>query len=190
MMAVTSLPPTCAPTDRRTEACIPRSLKKHILALPGFPRPVPKFTKPLQEIRAAGSKGLGMFATADLIRGQYVSFERPLLACMPELPADVLNHSQYNHHQIARITYFQAEKVYQSMVSRMQPADREAYMSLANVHTIEEGPCVGISRTNRLNSGLCDPRGGDKMSGVCERLSRINHRCVNCLFDAFVLFAQ
>lgn len=99
-------------------------------------------------IRSAPGKGVGMFATRDIKRGECVLSEKPLV---------------YTYRNLVRT---------QMAIDAMSDADKEAFYALHNIHT-DCSTALGIARTNALplGSDAVD-------CAVYKTLSRINHSCV------------
>lgn len=176
-------------TDGYTEWVVKGNTKSKVLKYPGFPKSLPKIphSTPSCDVRKVRSMGMGLFATRDLKIGELILAERPLLIApraMDYVSGEIAGIRNYTPAQLAQIQLFEAERVLQTAVRRMDNEGRRAYMSLANAHKEDgSGPCLGILRTNVYAiGGIVD--GPDaapitSMNGYCAVAnlgSRINHR--------------
>lgn len=166
-----------------TECFIRGSMKRAILATPGFPQdPV----KPPRSVYRLGPTpfGVGMFATRDLSMGDHILSERPLMISPigAEIPGGIKSSGHnFSPEELRQVMLFEWEKMLEMCFKRLQPENQAAFMALANSHTKDgSGPVTAIIRTNGFEvNGLRDP--GDPEGSyiaVCKIMSRINHRFV------------
>ncbi|KAJ7641066.1 SET domain-containing protein [Roridomyces roridus] len=157
-----------APGEPTTE-CIFHPGSKEVLMqeLPGFPQPMVNSLERNSPVRVgeAPGKGLGVFASRVIEAGELIFSERPLLVAAQWLPTSSLD---------------QFEDILAVGVKQIGDEDKAAYMALMNSHLEDgSGPLTGIFRTNGLGiKGLRpDLKGVTAMcTGVCDTISRINHR--------------
>ncbi|TFY82843.1 hypothetical protein EWM64_g1166 [Hericium alpestre] len=189
-IVITCLPP--APGQDipggSTDCALASGLKERILALPGFPRPVPSPSSPAHRIAHVPGAGLGMFATRCLVAGELVFAERPIII-MPQgmLPLSFKADKQsVGSAEYKRKVLKDAEDMVGMLISRSLPDRARAYLNLGNAGTFEgAGPLMGILQTNswaitaeELKEAVPETLEDDplvKLAGVCDTLSRINH---------------
>ncbi|TFY75407.1 hypothetical protein EWM64_g8607 [Hericium alpestre] len=80
-IVITCVPPAPGKDipSRSTDCALPSGLKERILALPGFPRPVPSPSLPAHHIACIPGTGLGMFAVRCLVAGKLIFAEHPII---------------------------------------------------------------------------------------------------------------
>ncbi|GJJ78569.1 hypothetical protein EMPS_10928 [Entomortierella parvispora] len=98
-------------------------------------------------IKEAPGKGLGMFATRDIRRGECILAESPLVYGTPD--------------------FIETQRA----IDAMSPADKESYFALHNVHS-DLPAAIGIMKTNGLPLGVDSVE-----CAVYKHASRINHSC-------------
>ncbi|KAF7289378.1 SET domain-containing protein [Mycena indigotica] len=142
--------------------------------------PLRTVSKPTFRVGEAGSKGLGLFAARALGQGELIIDERPLLISVRGVPVAV--PIWYSQEQTTKYQLKEFEKYLEVVLKEMRPADRDAFMSLANSHTTDgSGPIAGRIRTNSIGlDGLCPEMSGPmaQYSSVPHFISRMNNRPV------------
>jgi hypothetical protein len=114
---------------------------------PGYPAQIPNPRLPdLYEIRSTLDMGMGVFAKRDIVRGEIIFSERPLLVIPDNIKqlrqGDALGHS----HQITLSEY---ESLLEAAVASLPPENQAGYRPLQNNYTSDKcGPLLGIVRTN------------------------------------------
>ncbi|KAF7289375.1 SET domain-containing protein [Mycena indigotica] len=173
------LPANAAPDEPVTVCFFWPGSKEVLMKMPGYPKPLRKVSEPTFRVGEAGSKGLGLFATRALSQGELIIDEQPLLISVRGVPVAVpamLNQEQTTKYQLREF-----EKYLEVVLKKMRPADREAFMSLANSHLTDgSGPIAGRIRTNSLGlDGLCPAMTGPmaQYSSVPHYISRMNNSC-------------
>ncbi|KAF8875773.1 hypothetical protein BD779DRAFT_1700215 [Infundibulicybe gibba] len=131
-------------------------------------------------------KSLGIFATRDLDRGDLIYVERPLLV-LPSCTnhVDITCPPDWTWEKSMRALMFEWDKECHRAFERLDPVAREAYLSLANIHTEDgSGTTLGICRTNGFRINWLSDTVSDGAStfeasytGVCKDFSRANHSC-------------
>lgn len=181
---MTSIPPmnhdtTLANTpDGWTQCMITADTKARILSTPGFPSPVPQPSRVRHWVGNTAKKGLALFATESLEFGDLIVSERPLYFGMAHLGPSQDVSSNAPIDEIIASTLQIAEKNMETIISRMPLERAKAFRALANSHLHDgSGPLMGIVRTNGFSaSPLSGKDLGSKHNGVCDILSRANHR--------------
>ncbi|KAJ4000223.1 hypothetical protein F5050DRAFT_1804315 [Lentinula boryana] len=175
----------------RTECCVSVHVKNLIEKTPGFPSP------PLQptggkayEIRDAGAKGLGVFATRLIRAGDIIMDDRPLIfspsgsTAFLRDPEFVRTLQTYTLGQSKQIVLYEMDQVIKGAFDRMPVENQKAFMELYNSHKEDgSGEYIGRSRTNGAgidgkklrDQGTTGPVGA--YSVVCYDYSRMNHCC-------------
>ncbi|KAI0773040.1 hypothetical protein BD413DRAFT_473253 [Trametes elegans] len=110
------------------------------------------------------SCGLGVFATSDILQGELILRERPLIVYPQLLPY----HSAGPPHE----RYPELE----GALRQMSRSNQEAFHSLANCHPSEPYSAKAIIDTNALYLGPL-PSSTYPYGAVCNNISRINHSC-------------
>ncbi|KAJ7641076.1 hypothetical protein FB45DRAFT_352501 [Roridomyces roridus] len=168
-LTFTTVPFVAPGRGQPTTECIFRPGSKEVLmTLPGFSQPMVKPVRSNSPVRVkeVPGMGLGLFATRRIEAGELIFSERPLLI-------------QYSLNQI--------EEILAVGVGRMSDEDKAAYMALKNSHLEDgSGPLTGIWRTNGLGifglrPEVTDGSAASICSGVCDIISRLNHRWVSYL---------
>ncbi|KAF8208500.1 hypothetical protein K438DRAFT_1573631 [Mycena galopus ATCC 62051] len=188
-MTFTTLPLNATADEPVTECLFFAGSKEVVLNTPGFPQPLIHPATPAVRLDTIPGKGVGAFSTRALKMGDLILCERPLLLAARGVHT---NHMPgYTQEMLMQHTLNQFEKCIALAVNRMRPADKAAFMALANSHTEDgSGPCVGVTRTNGLGiEGLLPS--GTKLpeniySATCKVISRLNHSCspnTNTHFD-------
>ncbi|KAJ7492229.1 hypothetical protein FB451DRAFT_1551635 [Mycena latifolia] len=166
----TTLPVGAGPGEPVSECLFYPGCKEALLDLPGFPQPLMHPATPTFRIAATPGQGTGLFSTRALKMGDLILSERPLFV-------------------VPRVPYTpDVEKYFQLSVSRMRPAAKSAFMTLASSPKEDgSGPIIGIVRTHGLSlDGL--PRGlnldellwngklkNHTYRAICEVISRLSH---------------
>jgi hypothetical protein len=131
--------------------------------------------------------GLGIFATRPLDAGALVMSERAFAIALHEMhvavsPEEAKGLTPAQLHEVGQ---HQIENLLQLLLGKMAPADRKAFLSLANTRADDgSGPLSGILHTNSFavripTKGAQGTDGGVELyAGVFDTLSRVNHRCV------------
>ncbi|KZV71485.1 SET domain-containing protein [Peniophora sp. CONT] len=174
--------------DGTAECLLTPWMKTMITSTPGWAQPIIHPPSVRYDIRRApGSRGLGMFATADIEAGALILAERPLIVKMTWFMPRVQDAHLPYEEQAANAKKFSEEQM-ESVYSRMSPENQKKYMSLSNSHQHDgSGPLTGISRTNGwgVDVGAQDPEvaqlgvsSGTGYSAVGEISSRFNHSCL------------
>ncbi|KAK7061310.1 ER lumen protein-retaining receptor [Favolaschia claudopus] len=179
LIIITTLP-IGAPHDEPVSECVfhPGS-KEVVMAIPNFPRPLLRPKAVAFRLGPAPGKGLGLFSTRALKMGELIHCERPLLVGATSIPSYA--PASFTREMFIQHYLNESEQYFQVAVNRMRPADKAAFMALANSHTRDgSGPIMGIIRTNALTisglrPGVTDP--SKDYSGICEVMSRLNHSC-------------
>ncbi|KAF7289370.1 Aldehyde dehydrogenase [Mycena indigotica] len=142
--------------------------------MPGYPQPLRTVSKPTFRVGEAGNKGLGLFAARALSQGELIIDERPLLISVRGVPVAV--PIWYSQEQTTKYQLREFEKYLEVVLKEMRPADRDAFMSLANSHTTDgSGPIAGRIRTNSIGlDGLCPEMSGP-MAHCCPNTSTNFH---------------
>ncbi|KAH8096639.1 hypothetical protein BXZ70DRAFT_1066025 [Cristinia sonorae] len=164
-----------------TECLISDVLKHKILSVPGYGARVPKPAGTTYRVSEAAGKGLGVFATRDIQMGELIMAERPLMITPVVMPSRCTSELQgLSHNDFVQVKLHDAEKIFEWVVDRMTPENREALMALTNSHSLEGGgPIIGRVKTNGFGeSEIVDGPGAEcQYSVLCDALSRLNHSC-------------
>ncbi|KAJ7072810.1 hypothetical protein C8F01DRAFT_1105298 [Mycena amicta] len=167
------LPPNASP-DEPVTVCFFWAGSKEILKSLGFPRPLRKVPGPPSfRVGPSPGKGSGLFATRPLRQGELIMDERPLLVSLRGIPTSQTTRAL----QLAEF-----EKQLEIVLDHMRPADRDAFMALANCHTTDgSGPIAGRARTNAIAlTGLTPPGITGPLahySSIPHYISRMNNDC-------------
>ncbi|KAF7289372.1 SET domain-containing protein [Mycena indigotica] len=176
------LPANAGPDEPVTVCFFWPGSKEVLTKMPGYPQPLRTVSKPTFRVGEAGSKGLGLFAARALGQGELIIDERPLLISVRGVPVAV--PIWYSQEQTTKyqLNLKEFEKYLEVVLKEMRPADRDAFMSLANSHTTDgSGPIAGRIRTNSIGlDGLCPDMSGPmaQYSSVPHFISRMNNRHV------------
>jgi hypothetical protein len=155
------------------------STKPKVLNAAGYPARIPKPRPDLYEVRSTPDMGEGVFAKRDIMRGEIVFAERPLLVT-PDKPfpqaATLLELEEVLQKKQSRF-----ETLLEAAISRLPPESQADFKALGNVYPDDQcGPLLGIVKTNNYDlRNLFD--GSDTSANyktVNKIASRINHRCV------------
>ncbi|KAJ7590291.1 hypothetical protein C8J56DRAFT_1140184 [Mycena floridula] len=147
---------------------------------PGFPADVPMHSTPAYRIAETPDKGLGMFATRKIARGDFVLAERPLIF-LPRSVRVGSNVKWYSEAQVMQIMKYEIEKVFEAAVGQLNDEEKRDLMALHNNHT-QDGPILDRQRTNGFSKfpGLKD-KGPAATAGFYDAMfkdgARINHSC-------------
>ncbi|TCD67249.1 hypothetical protein EIP91_000326 [Steccherinum ochraceum] len=181
---VTRLPP--GEEDANSTMCMVsgRLARKVVKATSGH-APVPQPIPATFCIREAPGKGLGMFATRDILAGELIVAERPLLVTPAGIPARRTLPEHLTQAQVSQVLLADAEREYEVLLEKTAPALRDAFMALVDSHRFDgSGPISGRIRTNGFGADdMTDPEkpgyamGANAYSLVCDNLSRMNHNC-------------
>ena len=96
-------------------------------------------------------KGLSMFATRQIKRGELIIAEKPLFTYQQGVDANTLN----------------------KIMSKLSASDSEKFFQLADCHTPNAKTAIGITLTNSLPLG-----NGSSSRGIFPIISRICHSCL------------
>lgn len=164
--------------DGWAECIITAKMKARILSTPGYPQPVKPPPKTRYCISKSPKRDLGVFATESIEPGALIISERPLLLAMVSCPVLGELSKSATHEQFVAASLHSAEKFLEQAVSRMAPERQKAYRELHNSHLHDgSGPLLGVMRTNGLMAKpLCGSTPSTQCTGVCEIMSRVNHR--------------
>ncbi|KAJ7641070.1 hypothetical protein FB45DRAFT_1124467 [Roridomyces roridus] len=153
--------------EPRTECIFHPGSKEVLMRLPGFSQPMVMPVGRNSPIRVKEVPGMGL--------------GRPLLVAAQVLPTWV--PPTFTPEQQGQYLLNHLEKFVAVAVGRMTDEDKAAYKALKNSHLEDgSGPLVGILRTNGLGiEGLrpdvTDGSVAARCTGVCEKISRLNHSC-------------
>ena len=176
--------------DGHSEWIVNGCTKSKIVNAKGYPCKVPKPSRPdMFEVRSTPTMGMGVFATCDILMGELIFAERPLLVCPTIVPMHGRYRRNWTSEDVLKVAIFEWEKTLQFVVGRMNETDQKEFLGLANNHKEDgSGQLVGIIRTNGygisyLGDGPDRPPGdeypdGALYSAICRIGSRINHRQV------------
>ena len=142
--------------DARMVSLLPKSLVQKHLPL-----------QPLFEIKDAGDKGAGMFATHDIPAGALILIEHPVIITPASIPLP------------------DKSGAYRTLFDRLPPTARQELLTMTNCRTPEECSTLeeGIARTNGTGIDLAFPPSMSKDPAVKEygavflKINRSNHRC-------------
>ncbi|KAF7315058.1 SET domain-containing protein [Mycena indigotica] len=179
-----TIPQDAPPNEPVSECCLPPETVANLLKIPGFPHPMQPIVEVLFRLGESPEKGLGLFATRAITQGEVLLDRRPLLvSSMSQRPLTTkaleamiakisLTGQPPNPHKILSSSM-------ETIVGRMRPENRAAYMALAN--STPDSPVLGIFDTN--GAGIVDAELNDNggptctYSAVCDIISRMNHSC-------------
>lgn len=143
--------------DGWTECLIRGFTKREILSTPGFPRPIPRPPTPCHRIGPTASKGLGVFATRLIQRGDLIFSERAIMIEPTSFPISGKIPKTFTPEERKRAEFDQMEKVFEACFARLAPENKAAFLALHNSHLHDgNGPLRGIVRTNCFGIGLHD----------------------------------
>ncbi|TFK28252.1 SET domain-containing protein [Coprinopsis marcescibilis] len=175
------------PEDPGDGNCVWAGRAKHMLLLlkdRNFPVPVPRLPVPKHVVLATDNgRGLGVYATVDLVPGELIFAERPFMVMCPQLfgyekppGAEAMTEEELQAYSLIEL-----EKTLQRVVQdKMLEADRKEFMKLANSHKEDgSGPITAIVRTNRHEIVIDAKVGLEGDSAVSRVGSRVNHRCIS-----------
>lgn len=188
------------PAGRTTQYVCWPWLAEAVLSQPGFPKRIHVPPMPLHRLTFINeSKGMGLTATRFITASQLIFSEHPLLIAQPRLESwvdldEIFDRLDFVSEEITQDEIMKAarpelEDHFQDILERMDPEDRGTYLVLANSHRHDgSGPLYGVFCTNNIEiSTVLDlmpdkPRDEeDRLSAVCENVSRINHRRASSL---------
>ncbi|TFY82844.1 hypothetical protein EWM64_g1167 [Hericium alpestre] len=187
-MVITSVPGGASPRD--TTACaLPSGMKEHILAQPGFPHSIPSPTSPAHCIMLVKGAGLGMYATRPIGAGEVIFAERALVITPQSIiVVPVSPDALGTREDVAKRRAKYRKELMAMLLDRMSPENAAAYRALVNSHMNDGyGPLAEIFDTNSWQISIAEMRKAilghlgnplTNISGVCDTLSRINHRHV------------
>jgi hypothetical protein len=146
----------------RVSAILHNSVKT-LLPKPFAP---PPSTQPDKfEIRLAGNKGAGMFATRDISDGEVILFEHPIMILSSLLSVKSGTSS---------------EQVFEMLYNQLLPAAQQEFLALSNCHPSTLRKTAGIFMTNGIGCALQIPTGANpdlaRYTGLFPKASRCNHR--------------
>jgi len=130
----------------------------------GYSARVPKPREDLYEVRSTPDMGEGLFAKRDIIRGEIIFAERPLLV-LPELPRGSSGQGP--------------DSLIEAAIAHLPPESQAAFRALSNDYTPDQcGPLLGIARTNNYDlRNLYDGSDSSANYKIVNKIaSRINHR--------------
>lgn len=135
--------------DGWTECIINARLKRLVLSTPNFPQPVPRPVKPNHYLAESPGKGMGMFAARDLLMGDLIFAERPIVI-VPAGPRLTMSWDEdATAEEVKQKMLVEWEKVLQACFNRVPPELQKAWGELHNSHTQDgSGPLLGVIRTN------------------------------------------
>jgi hypothetical protein len=120
---------------------------------------------------------LGMFATEDIQAGTCIVDERPfILACQAQklVPTPGLTDDE-----VRKVLFDNWNEAIKAAWNRMDEGRKYCFLTLKNAHTEGDDyskPFLGRFRTNSMGCGI--KFDGISYGGVCNCLSRVNHRYV------------
>ncbi|KAF8234362.1 SET domain-containing protein [Tricholoma matsutake] len=122
--------------------------------------------RPVFEIKSAGGKGAGMFATQNIPAGALILVEHPVIVVPASIP------------------FPDRSGAFRALVGRLPPAAHQELMTMANCRSLEEC-CMeeGIARTNGTALDFAFPPSMSKdpevreYGGVFLKVNRTNHSC-------------
>jgi hypothetical protein len=176
------------PRDERNhgsaECLLTGAAKRVIYNAPGFPKDITCLRSSQKHyfIKSTTTMGLGMFAGKNLNAGDLILAERPLMVVPMILPMPVNFPPELNAEQKVQAYLHEAGKTLKRVFDRMTPSDQKSFLALSNAHTAGgNNEMFGIVRTNGLGiSELAREETtdvfADMYSGICDNLSRVNHR--------------
>ncbi|KAL1659043.1 hypothetical protein GGF50DRAFT_120259 [Schizophyllum commune] len=147
--------PKAVDPDGTCLALLARATYKDLISQPSYPRPVLRPPTVLHRVAPAGGAGLGVFALQDLVAGELVFSERPLLV----VPTSV------------------TECEWEACAARLPPAALGALVALADIDPRGGGrPAARRIRTNGVRApSLCNS--GTDYLAVGALSARVNHSC-------------
>ncbi|KAF9532763.1 hypothetical protein CPB83DRAFT_880434 [Crepidotus variabilis] len=155
--------------------------KAKVVRAPGYPARIPKpRLVNMAIVKEVPDMGFGLFTSCDIMRGELIFAERPLLVSPRGFPTlDVPGYTQEQQRQLSMLQFEAHLKI---ALGRMSASKQKAFMALANNHTEDgSGPILGIIRTNGYMIDLGDDDDPDSVfnhySAMGELASRINHSC-------------
>ncbi|KAG6855927.1 hypothetical protein H0H87_009361 [Tephrocybe sp. NHM501043] len=170
-MIYTTIPPKC-PDETSADSpdgwseCLFRGghQKQALFTILGFPSAVPK-PPVIRHCIGPSAHGLGVFATVDIMPGDLIVAERPLLVFPGYQPIPLPD----------------------GMPSQLSSAEklqaRKAFLALFNSHTKDGLPMLGIARTNGIEFTVAgegvtaQEKEMYRSVGVFDAISRVNHSC-------------
>jgi len=176
-MVGTSMPPRtrCNADEPRTVCLIPAETEAQLLALRGFPRPLPASASPRYRLGAVPGAGIGMFAVTAVTAGDVVMRERPLLVYTVAMAEDVVVESGGSGGSRSAM-HMDGHQFLEAQVNMMCKADREALLALHDCESVGVPTLRGIMSTNAMHVGSL-PGYDARCSAVCRDISRVNHSC-------------
>jgi hypothetical protein len=150
--------------DGWSECMLPGSVKKTVLATPGFPKPILRPPTTVHCIKPlADGSGLGVFATENITMGDLIFSERPMyIGPAAHMPSGNMP-SHFSMEQIRQATLFEQERLLQVCFGRMPVEMQNAFMALSNSHKHDgSGPLMGIIRTNAFGIEVTEQKEEDK----------------------------
>lgn len=112
------------------------------------------------EIKKSERNGMGLFATKNIKRGQFIIAEKPLL----RIPS-------YHDSQDPTSPYIIVSDMLDQLVSKLTDSDRTHLFELHDYTNPKNPTPIGIVRTNGFSMGNGDA------SAIYAIISRINHSC-------------
>ena len=171
-MVVTVLPPpptafVWPPTACATCLLYP-GVKERILATPSFPTPfAPVGAFNIADVPGAGK---GVVLARAHAAGALIAKERPLLVLPEMMPYDQRAGGLHPDAMLAMV-----------VENHMNATDRAFLKRLTNCKSADPADLRGIVETNALLIGTLPGSGDLAYAGVCDMISRFNHRCVRTL---------
>ena len=157
--------------------------KPRVLNASGYPARIPKSREDLYEIKSTPDMGEGVFAKRDIMRGEIIFSERPLLV-FPELQPSSQGSTLLEFYKAQQKKQSGFESLVEAAIAHLPPESQADFRALHNAHPPDQcGPLVGIVRTNNYDlRNLFDGSDTSANYKVVNKIGcRINHRCVLCL---------
>jgi hypothetical protein len=153
----------------QTLPSIESSILLDVRMVPLLPKTLVQKQPPLQpffEIKSAGDKGAGMFATQDIPAGALILVEHPVIITPASIPLP------------------DRSGAYKALFNRLLPAARQQLLTMTNCRALEECSTTeeGIARTNGTGIDLAFPPSMSKDPKIKEygavflKINRSNHR--------------
>nr|GAT56225.1 predicted protein [Mycena chlorophos] len=175
----------CAiPSDSSSSSEVTECLftsKRVLNAVPNLPQPANPPINPPWRLDQCSGKGMALFATRDIKQGELVSDRRPLLLSSIKTPVLCPSLAGVSDEkELDRVVHQAETEILESLVNRMRPENRAAYMRLANTDPESPPSSVrGIHDTNAVGIMELNQNGEAHSTHtcVCEVYSRLNHSC-------------
>ncbi|KAK7061311.1 ER lumen protein-retaining receptor [Favolaschia claudopus] len=179
-MTITTIPIGADDDEPVTECVFVEGSKEVVMAIPNFPQPMLHPKEVAVRMSPVPGKGMGLLSTRALKMGDLILSERPLFICARYVSKYI--PPGYTREMLAKHDMDEMEQCYGFAVNRMRPADKAAFMALANCHLEDgSGPIVGRVRTNVVRVSGLGPGATDETTehygAICRDISRLNHSC-------------